>query len=119
MKQENDFNKNQLEELYLKFRTNSNRTIIFYFFTLLSGIMTMVSNEYFDSFTYPVLILLFISLALFAVCFLNSYKTRYVFYKSINKSDKVDYKHTPAVFLLTCIPFLITNNKEMRKELDI
>ncbi len=116
-----DFSNNQtlLEKLYKKYKIHSIQTIIFYLLTILWATMVLISNEYFDSYTYLILILLLVSLSLFTIYFHNSFKARYVFYKSINKIDKVEYKVAPIVYLLTCIPFLIMNGKQMRQELNL
>lgn len=118
MEQEKKVTREQVEDLFRKYKMNSWGASIFYLLIILVGILTIFHMENFASYKYPVFISLFVFTTLFVILFINSYKSRYVFFKRINKLEKVEYKIMPLVYLFICIPFLFCNMRKMSRELE-
>ncbi len=117
MTQESRIEKEQIEELYRKYKKNSLGASIFYVLLIVIAVLTFMNAGQIEAYSTTILITSIIFLSLFVVFFVNSYKTRYVFFKRINKLEKVEYKITPLAYLLICIPFLLYQDKKMNQEL--
>jgi hypothetical protein len=114
-----NFQMDTSEDLFKMYKTNSTQALVFYLLIIFSLALSLVYHDYVSTYKLVVMISIFVPLTLFIVFFIKSYKARYLFYKRINRLERVEYKIPPILYLIIFIPFFFHQKHVMFQEIKV